>query len=223
MGITDSKMLAEKVLTACEAAQTQGKCELDVDSFWSDEVVSKVAKKIFQHIPRRIRGTVRQNAAERAAVRSGSKIIIPRVVKDIQANQTRVLEEQGSRQEIYMSILQRGYLQNQSTKHSSLAGCYMLMEDVEKENDVGLIRLRFHCLLFYHLKQYIQPNGFWNDSISFMVEVIGISGLVEDSKDIIREKLVAWTDKGKRYALLARDLGGLGSLLVLPGDIPESV
>lgn len=38
MGITDSKMLAEKVLTACKEAQKQGKSKLDADSFWSDEV-----------------------------------------------------------------------------------------------------------------------------------------------------------------------------------------
>lgn len=38
MGITDSKILAQKVLTACEEAEMQGRGRLDGASFWRDEV-----------------------------------------------------------------------------------------------------------------------------------------------------------------------------------------
>lgn len=170
-----------------------------------------------------MRGKPRQNAAERAAAKPASKIVIPAVVKDIQANQAAALEERERQQSTYKSILQNGYLQQQSTKYYSLAECYMLMDKMKKENDIGPIRLRFHYLLFYRLKERIQPKGIWKDAISFMVDVIRVTGLVKDTEEEIRRRLMFWSDRGKRYDLLAKDLGGLGSLLVLPDDIPESV
>ena len=100
----------------------------------------------------------------------------------------------------------------------------MLVDNVEKNTIFSTIRLRFLYVSFFRLKESIQPEErLCTDVISLMVQTIYNSGLVKDSKDVVAKKLVNWTDRGERYDLLAKELRGLGSLLVLPDDIPESV
>lgn len=186
-------------------------------------MVSNAAKKVFQQVPRHIRGSCRQNAAERAAARSNSKILVPEVVKDLQNKQRKTLEQDGSPRDRHSSPLLCAPPADQSMQDCSLAGCYMFVNDIEKNKEFSTIRLRFFYVLFFRLKQSIQPKRLCADVINLLVRIIYHSGLVKDSKDVVEKKLVTWTDRGERYELLAKDLGGLGSLLVLPDDIPESV
>lgn len=177
-------------------------------------MVSNAAKKVFQQVPGHIRGSRRQNAAERAAARTKSKILVPEVVKDLQNRQRKALEQDGS---------SRDTPSDQLMQDCSLAGCYMFVTNIEKNKEFSTIRLRIFYVLFFRLKQSIQPKRLCADVITLLGRIIYHSGLVKDSKEVVERKLVTWTDRGERYELLAKDLGGLGSLLVLPDDIPESV
>lgn len=184
---------------------------------------SNAAKKVFQQIPRHIRGTRRQNAAEKAAARSNSKISVPEIIKDIKNKPGETLGQDSVPYKGYIFSSQYTSISNHSMQASSLAGYYMLVDNVEKSSDFNTIRLRFLYVLFFRLKQSIQPKRLCANVISLLVQIIYHSGLVKDSKDIVEKKLVTWTDRGERYELLAKDFGGLGSLFVLPNDIPESV
>lgn len=175
-------------------------------------------------MPRHIRGPRRQNAAERAAVKSNSKILVPQIVKGLKSKPRETQGQDGLPHEGHSSPSQYTSLSDQSMQDCSLAGYYMLVDNVEKNTIFSTIRLRFLYVSFFRLKESIQPEErLCTDVISLMVQTIYNSGLVKDSKDVVAKKLVNWTDRGERYDLLAKELGGLGSLLVLPDDIPESV
>ena len=47
MGVSDSKIIAQKVLIACEEAETQGRNKLDDASFWRDEVSALTSSSVY--------------------------------------------------------------------------------------------------------------------------------------------------------------------------------
>ncbi|KAE8155281.1 hypothetical protein BDV25DRAFT_135028 [Aspergillus avenaceus] len=222
MGVTESKILAEKVLNACEAAEAGGMTKLSA-SFWNDKDVSRTAKNIFKQAPSNIRGPSRQNAADRAAVRSKTKIVVPDAVKKLQGKNERLLLPVAQSQDVHNDTSIDLSQASLSPKQVSLAGFYVLVTDIETHKEICNIRLRLFYVFFNRLKQKIQPQGFWNDAVTYLAQIICRSGLVNDSMKVIQDKVTTWVERGGRYELLANDLGGLGSLLVLPEDVPESV
>lgn len=106
----------------------------------------------------------------------------------------------------------------------SLAGCYTLGVDFEKQQGLYRIRLRLFYVSFYRLKMEIQPahQDHYGASI-FLARAILASGPVNDSFDVIQRKVRDWMNLGDRFSLLARDLGGLGSLYILPNEGGESM
>lgn len=106
----------------------------------------------------------------------------------------------------------------------SLAGYYTLVVDYEKQQDLDRIRLRLFYVSFYRLKMEIQPARQGNyDAGIFIARAILASGPVNDSFDVIQRRVRDWISLGDRFSLLARDLGGLGSLYILPNSGGESM
>ncbi|KAJ5144478.1 hypothetical protein N7526_001986 [Penicillium atrosanguineum] len=85
MGVVESKLLANNLLSACSKAEREGKSQLDESQFWEDaQGTIKASKSIYKHIPQRIRRTPRQSAIKKAIVSSSQQIQAPQLVQDLQ-------------------------------------------------------------------------------------------------------------------------------------------
>ncbi|KAA8641651.1 uncharacterized protein ATNIH1004_011787 [Aspergillus tanneri] len=224
MGISESKQLAENVLVACQHAEFEGKTRLDDSSFWNwkDETIIKAVKSICQHIPQDIRGSPRRSNLQRAITRKNAAVKIPQVVEDIAAKREilfpntqalqcgkRTSEYQHSREGSCFPV---DYLVD------SIAGLYKLITRVEKDHDLCKIRLRLLYVMFYRLKQWVEPGSQrqYYSATNFIAEVILNDSLSSDPLDKIHSTVRGWIGKGERYERLANDLGGLGVLYILP-------
>lgn len=78
-----------------------------------------------------------------------------------------------------------------------------------------MICLRLLYVLFFLLKRRIQPGAKSKQGSRSLAKEIMKSGSVQNESQVT-QKLHQWIDFGERYNLIANDLGGLGSLLILP-------
>ncbi|KAL2005973.1 hypothetical protein VTN00DRAFT_9627 [Thermoascus crustaceus] len=221
MGIAESRILAENVLAACQRAESQGKSRLNDRELWSNQTIVKAAKNICKQIPPHIRGPRRQSAI-RDAIECSPKIAIPDAVRDLQNKHERLFVQEEGVDHGDPNI----HIQSTSLRISrdcSLAECYALVVRIQKQQNLHNIRLRLLYIAFYRLKQAIQPRGLWNDTSYFLAQTIKHSSKVDDTLENIWNNIKIWIDRGERYTLLAKDLGGLGALLILPDNIKESV
>lgn len=97
----------------------------------------------------------------------------------------------------------------------SLPDCYALLNQYEKDKEPSLICLRLLYVLFFHLKERIHPGvKSKRGSRSLAKEIMKLGSVQDESQ--VTQKLHQWIDLGERYSLIAKDLGGLESLLILP-------
>ena len=97
----------------------------------------------------------------------------------------------------------------------SLPGCYALLNQYEEGNGPSIICLRLFYVLFFHLKEHTQSGRKSKQGSESLAKEIMRSGSVHDESQVTRN-VRKWIDLGERYQLIANDLGGLGSLLILP-------
>ncbi|PGH12326.1 hypothetical protein AJ80_06736 [Polytolypa hystricis UAMH7299] len=213
MGVAESKLLATRVLTACQQAEAQGKSEVDDHCFWNDKSAMGAAKALYPRLPKTVRGPRRGNVIDRTVKRSSTLIItLSPTIKNAISQRYWVLE--GDIDETSLSNL---------TGDPLLRRSYLLAQVLQKRQVLDRVRLRFICVAYYDLKKALQPHGprFSLDSFQLFALIIKGSG-INDSEDV--EKTVReLADYGERYVLLSDDLEGEGSLLVLPDDIGESI
>lgn len=107
---------------------------------------------------------------------------------------------------------------------SSLADFYQKLVSCEYQHQLGKIRLRVCYVVFFRLKQAVQPGTQYqyDDVSNFIAHVIRNSGC-NDSFTVIEHRVRHWVGLGERYSLLANDLGGLGILYLLPEEGGESM
>ncbi|KAL2005517.1 hypothetical protein VTN00DRAFT_2728 [Thermoascus crustaceus] len=190
-------------------AENEGKDRLDDGALWKNEAILKAAKNIFKQIPRHIRAPRRQPAVQKATG-STSKITTPQVVLDLLERRERLFaQEQG--------------VGHGESRNCVLAEYYMLGIRIEREQYLNTIRLRLIFVVFYRVKQAIEPRGLCYEASYFLARIINRSSIINDALKDIEKNVRSWINYGQRYELLAEDLGGLGTLFILPKDIAESV
>ncbi|KAE8383871.1 hypothetical protein BDV26DRAFT_2724 [Aspergillus bertholletiae] len=238
MGVVESKQLAQNVLVACQRAEIEGKTRLDSSSWdWKDKTIIKAVKSVCRHIPKDIRGPSRESAIKRTVARPLSRVNISQVVQDLVDKRETLFPEiqpvqDGGHTHGPQDSL--GTLRpSTSNPGNSLARWYELTVDHERQHDLYKIRLRFLYVMFYRLKQWVEPGSQYQyfSAAEFIAQVILNNGSSSDSLDVVRNRVREWVGHGERYELLAKDLGGLGVLYILPDygsktlwtkDVPKS-
>ena len=103
-------------------------------------------------------------------------------------------------------------------RHKSIDQLYVVLKDLTQNQEINQICLRFGFLLFNSWKAE-SCKRLGRHMKDELVRVIAQSGLVRDSSVEIKEFSAKWASAGARYSQLALELGGLGSLMLLPEDI----
>ncbi|KAL2801968.1 hypothetical protein BJX63DRAFT_441608 [Aspergillus granulosus] len=214
MGVTESRVLAENVLTACQRAEKDGKPILDNTSLWSNEDTCKAAKSIYRYIPQSIRGPSRQSTIKKAIMRSRKRLIIPPVIQELQ-DKREDLFPSGQRDVSFTAF---------PSQNNPLAHYYELVVQFENRLDLDRVRLRLLYVAFYRLKQDQHPGSQYEYyDPTPIAQAIFETGSIKDPLETILVKVRTWIGYGERYSLLATDLGGLGVLYILPDIAGESL
>lgn len=164
-------------------------------------------------MPRDIREGTGPFSIEKAVLKfkKNGTIIIPEAVKDLR---------DGRRVLFHEKVDLRSCHRPSDTGDSSnplcysLPGCYALLNQYEEDKEPNMICLRLLYVLFFCLKEHIQPGAKSKRGSRSLAKEIMKSESVQDESQVT-QKLHQWIDLGERYNLIANDLGGLGSLLIL--------
>ncbi|KAJ5159157.1 uncharacterized protein N7500_008808 [Penicillium coprophilum] len=231
MGIVESRVLANNLLTACDQAEKEGKHQLDEAQFWRDTETIRISKSIYKYIPQTIRRTSRQSAIKKAIARSSVQLQVSPVIQGLQDKREslfplhspgRAEGHTGSSANLKLAPLSCHVQPPLQT--SSLEYFYNFIIYCEQQQELDKIRLRILYVAFYRLKNAIQPSTRYQyDDISlFIAHAIRSLGS-KDLLPVIESRVQLWVGRGERYDLIARDLGGLGALYILPEDGGESL
>ncbi|KAJ6018473.1 hypothetical protein N7522_001937 [Penicillium canescens] len=219
MGIVESRVLANNLLSACNKAAEEGKHRLDESQFWEDTQENiKATKSIYKHIPQHIRQNSRQSAIKKAIARSSQQFQAPQIVQDLQDKRESLFPSETGQ------IVPFSCHVPTLRQTCPLADFYKLLVLCENQQQLGKIRLRICYVAFFRLKNAVQPGTQYqyDDASMFIAHLIRESGC-EDSISDIERRVRRWVGLGERYSLLANDLGGLGVLYLLPEDGGESI
>ncbi|KAL2812130.1 hypothetical protein BDW59DRAFT_177031 [Aspergillus cavernicola] len=216
MGVAESKILAQNVLTACQNAEKDGKSKLDGESLWSNEDTLKAVKNVYRYIPQNIRGTSRQSTIKKAIARSKSRLDVPQVIQELRDKSEELFPGGQSDYDGSSTPL--------PPQTNPLACYYKLVVHYEKQLDLDKIRLRLLYVAFYRVKQNLQPGSQYEYyDATPIAQAIFESGSVNDTLDTICAKVRTWIGFGERYSLIAKDLEGPGVLYILPDLSGESL
>lgn len=161
----------------------------------------------------RISGSRSRNAAGKAVARSVSEIAVPeRISSDFQRWKKN-----------YMTFFTDSEKKEVDFSSCPLARCYIFLCEAESRGLVCKIQQRILFVLFSRLKDRFGRDRLHSDVLIKFSRIILRSGLVEGDEGVIERRLGDWACLGTRYDLLASDLGGLGSLILLPDDIGDSL
>ncbi|OQE09333.1 hypothetical protein PENFLA_c107G02405 [Penicillium flavigenum] len=232
MGVVESRILANSLLSACNKAAEEGRHRLDESAFWEDTANIKASKSIYKHIPQRIRQSSRESAIKKAIVRSSQQLQAPQIVQDLQDKRESLFslylpassEENSGGSSRTRQIGPSLFHVPNSLQACPLADFYKLLVLCENQQQLGKIRLRICYVAFFRLKNAVQPGTQYqyDDASMFIAHLIRDSGCGDALSDIER-RVRRWVGLGERYSLLANDLGGLGVLYLLPEDGGESI
>jgi hypothetical protein len=112
-----------------------------------------------------------------------------------------------------------GYPSNSShqVSRSFSTEFFSFTHKLERENSlVNAVRKRLCYVIYYRCKLLWQNNGRSKDLVYVLSRLVEQSGLCELQQ--AEKSLRGWAERGERYDLLAKDLGGLGALFLLPAD-----
>lgn len=102
-----------------------------------------------------------------------------------------------------------------------LAQVYNLLCALDRSHVVNQILRRILAVVIHRLGRKLCTR-LHGKALHHMTLKISQSGLVEENHQSILTKLNTWANAGARYDTLAKDLGGLGALILLPDDICPS-
>ncbi|KAF4227805.1 hypothetical protein CNMCM8980_005986 [Aspergillus fumigatiaffinis] len=227
MGVVESKALADALLSACRNAEIQGKDRLDDELLRKDEQLLKAVKNIHAYIPRDMRKPVRQTGVKKAIQRSTTKLEVPKFVQNLQDKRESLFHEKqivtGTHTNDLLSPLSAATVP--SLRGDSIASQYKFVVYYEEQHDMNKVRLRLSYVLFYRLKEAVEPSSQYQnyDTATFIAKIILESPSITDSLELVRSRVRSWIGHGERYTLIANDLGGLGALYILPDLGGESI
>lgn len=107
--------------------------------------------------------------------------------------------------------------------HCPLSGAYIFLTQVERRYAADRIRRRLLYVVFSSIKELFGRTRLRKTTLEKFTQIINKSGLVDASSDVVKERIGTWASRGDKYKLLACDLGGLGSLFLLPDNVGDSL
>lgn len=99
----------------------------------------------------------------------------------------------------------------------------MLLRHFEHRSEVHAIKYRFVLVTFYRLTKKFQRQFRFHahdDVLKVLVHSQLFNGLEESG---LSDKLKDWKRAGARYDQIAEELGGMGSLILLPEDVSTTM
>lgn len=99
----------------------------------------------------------------------------------------------------------------------------MLLRHFENRSEVHAIKYRFVLVTFYRFTKKFQRQSRFhahNDVLKVLVHSQLFNGLKESG---LSDKLKDWKSAGARYDQIAEELRGIGSLILLPGDVSTTM
>lgn len=176
---------------------------------------------IFHWIPDTIRRS-RQPAIKTAISKSSRGVPVPQIIQDLQGQQESLFptsENEASGPELALGV--KHHPRNCTTSFSQL---YDFVIQCERQEQLGKIRLRILYVIIFRLKDIVQTGSRYqyDDTSLFIAHMIKDAGSL-DTLPIIEGRVRVWVGLGERYSLIAKDLGGLGALYLLPEGCRESM
>ena len=240
MGVTESKLLLEKLSTACSDADKHGRNEIqgvfsdkEVRPWFADTLMHALnteqfvdcLTRLWRHLPEYSKNQI--NTSTRRRCRK-----VPKRWKD---------------QKITLSEDLRKSLAQWTTNHCTLfdeieipvfpglspcypiATSYKLLLEVESRKNRDTIRARFLKVLFFYLKDRFCVTNVQANAVDWISQAIRAAGLEDSNSDVISSNIRNWIKVGARYDSLCRDLGNynvedyryLGVLFRLPDDVTD--
>jgi hypothetical protein len=174
-----------------------------------------------------MRKPVRQTGVKKAIQRSTTKLEVPKFVQNLQDKRESLFHEKqivtGTHTNDLLSPLSAATVP--SLRGDSIASQYKFVVYYEEQHDMNKVRLRLSYVLFYRLKEAVEPSSQYQnyDTATFIAKIILESPSITDSLELVRSRVRSWIGHGERYTLIANDLGGLGALYILPDLGGESM
>ena len=100
---------------------------------------------------------------------------------------------------------------------------YKLLYHLERRLVIDRARRRILLTVLYKLLQIFGRERIKGEALRSLATAVHQSGLAGVDVGVIKENLVEWTNKGRRYSKLGDDLGGLGAIVLLPYDTGDGV
>ncbi|EQL29686.1 hypothetical protein BDFG_07739 [Blastomyces dermatitidis ATCC 26199] len=215
MGVAASRILAEHLTTACSEASRDGKDR--IDSVLSNPAVVKCLAVLYKALPPdskyQICGQRQRNAAKRAAARPNSQL-------QTSPSATEALSAWKQDPNSFFSLSGGSKI---NFNDFPLARFYNFFGQVEKSQVENTIRARLIRVFFYRLHTRFHEPYRSTEALARLVHIIIQSGFDVGDVEHVQERLKASVAIGSRYHLIAKDLGGLGVLFLLPDDISANV
>ncbi|EAW24606.1 putative protein kinase [Aspergillus fischeri NRRL 181] len=179
--------------------------------------IETIARSVVRRIPARI--SRRQNKVDRAA-QIYSPIHLPQELQPLleqwkslpQKFPLRLPESQDYGQELPVK-----------SPDEFVAKSFLFLCGIERVMIIEKVRCRLCYVAFYLMKDQLQRDGFRQDAIVCLSDMIKRTDMVSAGEHAIQRKLRTWVDKGERLWLLSMDLEGPGVLFLLPEDIGENM
>lgn len=223
------KSFATDLQTACREAERLGKCQLDLDFFRETNVstrdilsfisiadLAQVKTRLVAFlaaVPTEIRSAVKSSGrpARKGKTLSESKISLsPEIRPSFDAwKQDKV------------SFYTQANVTFESY-HCPLSAAYIFVSQLEKRYAADRVRRRLVYVMFSFIKEQSGRTRLRDTTLEGFAQIILRSGLVDTPPETIKGQLGTWASRGDKYRLLANDLGGLGSLFLLPEDFGDS-
>ena len=119
------------------------------------------------------------------------------------------------------TLIERNEVFQFDPQSNGFAQVYKLQCDLDKSHTSSRIQRRFLLLVISRFKKKLCTR-LHGDAEQHIALTICQSGLVKENGDSILKNLTRWASAGTKLDQLATDLGGLGSLMLLPGDICDT-
>ncbi|KAF7863806.1 hypothetical protein EAF04_006771 [Stromatinia cepivora] len=101
---------------------------------------------------------------------------------------------------------------------------YLNLHRLQQTRSIESVRWRFLLVAFYELREDVNKTYFHSKNYvrsevqDEFISIICQSDMIKDTYENIKKNYVAWAKGGERYHVLIEELGGRGTLLLLPDD-----
>ena len=97
---------------------------------------------------------------------------------------------------------------------------FNFLRDAEKSNILTQVRRRLLLLLLSNLSKKLNSyKRLTENNLQLLLKLLDRSGALGESQDLIQKRIIDWKAGGVRYETYTKELGGLGSLLLLPYSV----